>query len=199
MNDLVGGSDAEISPEKADGRVLRALAAEGVPVTAMDDARGAGEHLVRVFLDLLRVERVFKVVLLAVARADGAEAIAQLIEARGAQLPKHLNDARGLQALHLADARLPQPGRINDGKLPVTLGGNRLDVLGAHDGAHPGAPGGVLLAGHDGGHADLILARRADHGRDSPRPGPRPQRLPGFEYAHAPQILRRQGTDAPDV
>ena len=47
--------------------------------------------------------------------------------------------------------------------------GDRLQVLGAHDRAHPGAARGAVQVVHDAGEADEILPGRADAGDDRVR------------------------------
>ena len=54
--------------------------------------------------------------------------------------------------------------RVADGHRPAAGGGDRLQVLAAHDRAHAAAAGGAVLVVHDGGEKDPVLAGRADAG-----------------------------------
>ena len=59
---------------------------------------------------------------------------------------------------------LAQPGLVGHRHLPGAADGDRLEVLGAHDGSGPAAAGRPLLVVHDAGQKHLLLSGRADAG-----------------------------------
>jgi len=61
-------------------------------MTAVDDARCTGHHLIAVFFDILCVERIRKEIILAISGPDSSQAIAYFIEQGCSHMAENLDD-----------------------------------------------------------------------------------------------------------